>query len=348
MYRKHISWVRLFILALPVFLFSCRTGTTAIQDDPVGGTDDVRTLTSLRRIDDYPVYTMTFYGDYGFAEHARRVTPKQNGESEQIDSVSVKWGCTCFSALGVTDSRLLGRNFDWNDCIPLLLFTDPPDGFASVSMVDLEYMGFNRSNLPDEANDRSALLRSPWMPFDGMNERGVAIGMMAIPHADPPYDPQKNTLDEIEVIRLILDYATDVSHAIELMSAYNIQMLDPPIHYLIADALGRSAIIEFVNGEMNVMTNSRPYQVSTNFIITGSGAPSVATCWRYNTVYSALRESNGCANSTQGLALLEDASVSGTIWSMIYNMSSLEIVMVAGRRFNEGHEFNLSEGYPEE
>ena len=33
-----------------------------------------------------------------------------------------------------------GRNFDWQYSPALLLFTNPPDGYASVSMVDIEYL----------------------------------------------------------------------------------------------------------------------------------------------------------------------------------------------------------------
>ena len=36
---------------------------------------------------------------------------------------------------------LLGRNFDWYEHPALILFTDPPDGYASVSMVDISYLG---------------------------------------------------------------------------------------------------------------------------------------------------------------------------------------------------------------
>ena len=36
-----------------------------------------------------------------------------------------------------------GRNFDWEFSPALLLFTDPPDGYASVSMVDLTFLGIS-------------------------------------------------------------------------------------------------------------------------------------------------------------------------------------------------------------
>ena len=42
---------------------------------------------------------------------------------------------------------------------------------------------------------------------DGMNEKGVAVGMNAVPNAQSPYDPSKVTIGELHLILLVLDYA---------------------------------------------------------------------------------------------------------------------------------------------
>lgn len=301
---------------------------------------DSLSLASLRRVDDHPFYVMTYYGDYGFSNYL------QTGSRESfaaLTSVTVQeepWGCTCFSALG-NQSALLGRNFDWHDCIPLFLFTDPPNGLASVSMVDLEYLGFHRGNPPDASSNSTNLLQAPWLPFDGMNEMGIAIGMMAIPHAEPPYDPGKITIDEIELIRLVLDYAESVDHAISLIRRYNVRVLDPPIHYLIADVSGHSAIVEFVGGEMIVHRNEDPWQVSTNFIIHGSGAPENATCWRYNRAYERLEDSEGRLDKEAAMNLLQSVSQFNTIWSMVYDFRTGEVHATVGRDYDDVKKFSL-------
>lgn len=251
------------------------------------------------------------------------------------------WGCTCFAAMGNVDNSILGRNFDWYDHIPLLLFTNPPDGYASVSMVDLDYFGFNQGNLPELAQNKQRLLNTPWLPFDGMNEMGVAIGMMAIDHAEPPSDPAKKTIGEIEVIRLVLDYAKNTEQAIELIKQFNVSMENPPIHYLIADSSGQSAIVEFVSGKMIVMKNTESWQVSTNFIIHGSGAPEDVNCWRYNRAYDTLKNARGKMTNTSAMNLLQSVSQTSTIWSMVYQMNSGKFDVAVGRKFNEIKSFNL-------
>ena len=167
---------------------------------PKGPVDEGAATATLRQVDDWPLYVLRYEGDYGFGEYLR------TGEYPSFGAAPVResaWACTCFAALNPAGDRVFGRNFDWHEHPALLLFTDPPDGYASVSMVDISYLGFDRAgNQPQNADE---LKRAPYMPFDGMNERGLAVGMMALDSADAPNDPSKRTLDSLEVIRLLLD-----------------------------------------------------------------------------------------------------------------------------------------------
>jgi hypothetical protein len=96
------------------------------------------------------------------------------------------WGCTVF--FGDGRRPIVGRNFDWHDRPALLLHHEPPEGYASVSLVDIEYLGFDRRHLArlDDPGARRALLRASAIPFDGMNERWLAVAMAAVPGARSP------------------------------------------------------------------------------------------------------------------------------------------------------------------
>ena len=148
-----------------------------------------------------------------------------------------------------------GRNFDWDYSPALLLFTQPQDGYASVSMVDIAYLGFGDTRahglteLP--LKERSALLDAPYLPFDGMNEHGLAIGMAAVSSGEMKSNPSKETIGSLMVIRNMLDYARNVDEAIAILGSYNIDFEGgPAIHYLIADPSGRAALVEFYQGKM--------------------------------------------------------------------------------------------------
>jgi hypothetical protein len=108
--------------------------------------NDLRSLATIRKADDYPLYVMRFYGDYGFkdTQTGRGIKGVWKWVYEQLRPQKAGPMCTCFSAMNKQTDRIFGRNYDWqNTKAALLLFTDPPDKYASVSMVDITYFTFD-------------------------------------------------------------------------------------------------------------------------------------------------------------------------------------------------------------
>lgn len=284
---------------------------------------------------------MFFYGDYDLPEYAHEGSLSQNIQIGNQPDNSNLWACTCFSAQGENGHQLLGRNFDWQNHPALLLFTDPPDRYASVSMVDISYLGYSKSDNPEK--NPGGLFESPLIPFDGMNEQGLAIGMMALPAANAPQDPQKRTAGSLMIIRLMLDYAKDVDEAVAVIENFNIDFRGgPPLHYFITDRSGRSVVVEFVNRNISVLPNTHSWQVSTNFVLTGLSAEHARTsCWRYKKVWDTLENQINPFSSSNALSLLKDVSQPNTIWSAVYDTASLNILVVMGKKYDRIHEFNL-------
>jgi hypothetical protein len=348
------SRLRLWLIVAIVALLGI-VGLAAVLVEPVGepgvsyASDEDQTLASLEKVDDFPLYTMTYYGDYGFDEFLERGV-RQGHRAGVASSVPMPdWACTTFAALNEDGDAILGRNFDWIHRVTLLLFTDPPNGYASVSMVDIEYLGFDEEIA--EGADLSDLLYAPYLPFDGMNEHGLTVGIMAVPSADLEDDPSKVTLDSLAIVRLMLDYARTVDEAVELMGNYNIDFGDVDLHYLIADAARHSAVVEFVDGEMVVLRNEEPWHVSTNFIITGTNAGERPhLCDRYETATDVLGEANGLLKMDEAMGLLADVSSSSreypTEWSIVYNMTGGNIQVVMGRKYDQVHTFFLELSHP--
>jgi len=303
-------------------------------------TPESMTLDSLQRVDDFPLYVMTYYGDYGFSE----VLDNQ-GQASVSQAESEDWACTTFAALNADGDAILGRNFDWEEHPALLLFTDPPDGFASVSLVDMAYMGLGHYEPTGLMRER--LLEAPFLPFDGMNEAGLAIGMMAIPHSEGGQDPEKVNLSSLEVIRLWLDYAANVDEAINLAQDINVSFEGgPPVHYLIADSSGESAVVEFLDNQVIVTQSDQPWQVATNFVVVEvPEGRRILSRERYRVAYETLERADGLATDDEALALLDAVSRSGpsspTIWSVVYNMTTGDIQVAMGRQYHTVHGFSL-------
>jgi hypothetical protein len=213
------------------------------------------TLQSLQQVDDYPLYTMHYAGAYGRANEAETTAGRVT--TEALKRLGPAWGCSLFAAYAAGENGLFGRNFDWRFSPAVLLFTDPPDGYASVSMVDIAYLVAESDiddldTLPLEA--RLPLLEAPFWPFDGMNEHGLVVGMAAVPAGQGAPDSDKETIDSLLVMRKMLDRARDVDEALAIFTGYNIDMGGgPPLHYLVADASGRSVLLEFFQGELVIL-----------------------------------------------------------------------------------------------
>ena len=282
---------------------------------------------------------MHYHGDYGFDEFLRHGIGRQATAANRDRAHG--WACTGFAALSPAGDTVFGRNFDWHNRQTLLLFTDPPDGYASVSMVDISYLGFPAGR-PSWA-DRRRLLDAPYLPFDGMNERGLAVGMMAVSHAQDSSSPERVTISSLHAIRLMLDHAAGVDQAIALLRNYTVDFGDgPPIHYLIADTSGRAAVIEYIAGEMIVSPNEQGWQVSTNFIVAqeqpeGNGS----TCWRYNRAYETLEHAGGALSQREAMDLLREVSQGNTVWSVVYNGTSGDVSIAMGRHYDRVHDVNL-------
>ena len=297
--------------------------------------EEVATLSSLEQVDDYPLYTMHYYGAYD-----------QRASSAET-AASPTWACSLFAALGDADHKLYGRNFDWEYSPAVLLFTDPPDGYASVSMVDIAYFGFEGAKagtLPDlPLVERRALLYTPFWPFDGMNEHGLAVGMAAVPPGIMRPDPNKETIGSLMVIRKMLDHASNVDEAVAILQSYNIDFEGgPPIHYLIADSSGRSVLVEFYQGEMVVMPNETSWHLATNFLHASAGESAEGKCWRYDKISQRLTQAEGQLTAQDAMHLLAEVAQGSTQWSVVYGMSTGDVNVTMGRQYDTLHTFPLS------
>ncbi len=346
------------MLLVPLLLLCVITGCISSR---------YRSIASAKKIngDDVSLYVMKYYGDYGpidlqtgrglkgFWKWIYDKKKPQIAASPQADTffagiadIGHKQGvkahmCSCFSAMDQNSERLFGRNHDWPTHAALLLFTDSSNGYASVSMVDISWLGFDSSK--PSWLERFALLGAPYLPFDGMNECGVAVGIMTVPHADGGHDQNKERLGIMRLIREILDHASTVNQAIAIAEKYNVDLTDGfPAHLQVSDVHGDAAIIEFIDGETTITQKVLPWQVCTNFIISGkTEKESLDSCWRYNKAHTLLGQSQGYLLEPSAMVLLDNVTEDDTAWSIVYEQSSGKIHLVAGQDYEQVYEFQL-------
>jgi len=289
----------------------------------------------LRLVDPFPCYELRYEGDYRLEDLSKPVASASTGKAQE------GFACTCFSGGLSGGGRVFGRNFDWTQNPALVLLTHPKGGYASVSLVDISYLGFSGSRKPFDAPDG---LEGAWrIPFDGMNEKGFAVGMMAVDHAEGPAGTGKPKVGELGLLRILLDRAANVREAIELMKAYEVDLGAPPIHYFLTDRAGDTAVAEFVGGQLRVIRNDAPWMVSTNFIL--SEVPLSArngVCWRYAKVTARMQETGGCLDANGAIDILSSVSVPSTRWSAIYNLESQSLTLALAHQFKQTYRWSLN------
>jgi hypothetical protein len=305
--------------------------------------NEIRSLTSLKKVDDYGSFKMTYYGDYGFDKFLKTGATSDKDIETYVTKRLLKGlpiklgvtgdGCTAFVTRNEKGEIIYGRNFDFTYAPSLQLYTKPDNGYASVSTVNLAFAGYSEDNLPDGLSFKSFLtLAAPYLPFDGMNEKGVAIALLAVPEAQLQSDADKVTLNTTTAIRLVLDKAASVDEAVELLKQYNIYFSgDIYCHYLIADSSGRSVIVEYYDGGLQVVETDDDYQIASNFIAynglnIGEGFTEFE---RYDAVKAAIDNNGGRLSEDQAISLLaqigvKDGNTDKLQWSVLYNLTTGE------------------------
>ncbi|MGP3919557.1 carcinine hydrolase/isopenicillin-N N-acyltransferase family protein [Nonomuraea sp. 10N515B] len=299
------------------------TPSSAAPQGVLTQTEDqiARTAASLRQLDDMPLYEMTYHGDYDAEAPLTKEELARKGDG---------WACSLFHRPGE-----FGRNFDWQPNPAMVVHTRPPDGYASLSLADVSYL-FPPGARPDlsAAQDRRRLAHAVLTPFDGMNEKGLVIGLAQAPDARllAP-TPGRTTVSGVRIIRLILDRAATVSEAIDVMGRYNLDFTGgPQLHYLIADRAGKSAVVEFGNGRMNVIED----RYLTNITMSGADRAAKLADRRYRLLAEG--------GDTDAMELLRRVAQPHTRWSIVYDLDDATAKIVTAQQWERVHDLRLSAG----
>ena len=109
-------------------------------------------------------------------------------------------------------------------------------------------------------------------PTGGMNEKGLVVELMWLDGTQYPGADERPAVGVLQWIQYQLDNCASVDELIATDNKLRIASRGTtPLHYLVADATGNAATIEFLDGKMKVHKGSDlPFPVLTNDIYTSS------------------------------------------------------------------------------
>ena len=314
--------------------------------------DPIRTLYSLRRVPGTNAFVMDYYGDYHLDKIRSRGMDVHNIEDSFIATlfpdvvvpiaarlkrayvpkaikVVEERGDHCSTAFlqSKKGDVFFGRNFDYRHDACLILRVHDHDGLASIAVIDLAYLNLNRGDL-DQISllKRLPLLFAPYYAMDGMNRHGVAVSDMSVGSAEPPVDPKHPAIILSTLERIILDYAKDADEAVELVRAFNVHFVQEREHLMIADATGRSRIVEFINGEIRVTAADELWQICANQVVWQKTEDERDnTCKRYRVGSEAAQKLSGVVDYAAARRVARSMSVDNwTMWTSVYNLTTRE------------------------
>ena len=296
-------------------------------------------------------------------------------------------GCSSFTAQTQDGSRLFGRNYDINRTNVCIVTTDGSrDRHATISTVVLQFIGIPYKQNADHISSKLLFLAAPYVPVDGMNDAGVSCGIYVsyqgkLRSVATDQNTEKPDLTSTTLLRLILDYADSVDEAVEIAQSYDMHdSAGSSYHYMVADASGRSAILEWVgttdetdtdgskrelvvyyndaDAELGAVEAQSDFQCVTNFIVKPGyydlTKPSDrADDGRYDSLYSTLGGTNGIvAHEHAGMDILRSVSRrtlkpgifdSITAHSVIYNMTDKTALFIPFEHYgDEGSVFHFA------
>ena len=324
------------------------------------------TLLTVKTDEEHGVYVIDYREDYKLqplldaggvktqdelAKYLIRILLK--GLPVKIDYDVPSLACSTFFAKTPEGDCLLGRNLDNQETDLAVVKTAPKDGYRSVSVVNLSFLGYDKTHTPAKLKDRIVAMGAPYFPLDGVNEKGFAVGVLQLQAPPTDQNTDKTDVDTTLAIRVLLDRAATVEEAISLLRQYDMHAsAGGCYHFQMADATGRSAVVEYVENELVVVEPEDGFLAATNFYL--SDVPfdyEAQGLDRYAGMKETLQETNSVLTEDEAMALLQKVALTGTApdaqgrsystqWSSVYDLSAPSLTLCADRNAEVRYRFS--------
>ena len=243
------------------------------------------------------------------------------------------FSCTSFQARQAGgDGYWYGRNYDYFKNPTMVTVSHPKKGYASIAVSDMSHFGYSLDKLPRTFFDKVSSIAAIYAPLDGVNEKGLCTSIMALPKQAAQQESGKHKVGTTIIMRLWLDRCATVQEALDLAASLDIRhdaTVGSGYHYMIADASGDCAVLEFdkYDGWKSMVVRKGEGENSmlvTNHLLSEKyyttepdpavGNPNSHSWWRYETVSDYLAERNGILTRDEVMDILAKVHWKDLVW----------------------------------
>lgn len=306
----------------------------------------IRTTLSVKKISKSPAYYVNVSGDF-YLEDYLASGAKTSYElihflSDKItyglyDNIASKHGCSGFSAKTPEGDYILAQNFDTKKYTPVITRMS-----SNCKVLGISNMGeaVNKTDL--KLKDKFLMNAAPYVMMDGINEYGLSVVTATASGSLANRDANKITLYDSTIPNVILNSAKTVDEAIHFMENYNVSSEYALSHYLISDAKGNSALIEWVSGNMQVTKSEKNYQIFSNFVVYGNEKLEGFGSDRYQAYENYLSASNGVISEEDAIELLKKNTIKGDeCWTVVYNLTNKTMKVTFNGDYDNVYDYNM-------
>ena len=278
--------------------------------------------------------------------------------------------CTSFQAAKADGNGFFyGRNYDYFKNPTMVTISRPKKGYASIGVSDMSHFGYSLEKLPQKFLARLSCLAAVYAPVDGINEKGLCTSIMALPNQASQQDTPKPNVGTTIIMRLWLDRCATVQEALDLLETVDVRhdaTVGSGYHYMVADANGDCAVVEFdkEDGWKTMIVRKAEgenFMLVTNHLLSEKyyttepdpavGNPHSKSWWRYETAKAYLEEHNGILTKEQAqecLALVhwkdlvwDNGMVEDTQYSNVYDQKEITLDLRNWNDYDKTVRFNL-------
>ena len=287
----------------------------------------------------------------------------ENGEMGTIN-------CTSFQAAQADGEGFwFGRNYDYFKNPTMVTISHPKKGYASIACSDMSHFGYSLEKLPDSFAKKLNCLAAIYAPVDGINEKGLCTSIMALPKQASQQDTPRHDVGTTVIMRLWLDRCATVQEALDLLEKVDIRhdaSAGSGFHYMVADANGDCAVVEFDkddNWKTMVVRKSADANsmLVTNHLLADKyyttepdeavGNPHSKSWWRFETAGAYLREHDGILTLGQAQECLsqvhwkdlvwDNGTVEDTQYSNVYDQQDIALYLRSWNDYETTQKFEL-------
>jgi choloylglycine hydrolase len=240
--------------------------------------------------------------------------------------------CTTFF-IHHNGQMIFGRNYDWVADAGLVCTNQR--GLAKSSYKNVDKKAFNWVSKYGSITFNQY---GKEFPTGGMNEKGLVVELMWLDETEYPKVDERSSVEELQWVQYQLDNCSTIEEVIATDKTIRIASNSTPLHFLVADASGKAATIEFLEGKLvahygkqlpfAVLTND-PYErsVSSQKDNSANGSNSLE---RFNKACDMVKQFVSTSPSTPiidySFSILEKvAQGSFTKWQIVYDISNKKI-----------------------